>query len=946
MFMPSFVPPAYRSSLQLADTNPRQAVLQAKHVLRQTSTTEPLAKAWALYSVGWTLFRWERLREAGTHFAQALDWFRQREDYAGLLNCRVGLVFVGWMSGEGRSLQREWQFLVDEYLRLGDEQAVAQLQIYQAAHLNMLGDTARSIAQLTTLASNTSHRLAPSSLARLQRILGAAYLNQADFPTAQRYYRGALQTFRRLNWEPEIAKCLFEQARLAEQRGKYSVAISILQKASELAAQHELVLLKSQCAKGLGLIYSRLGYYQQAIALLVTARSLFIAHQRPDQAAQCDHNLGIIFYYYGLFDFSQAFYRRAQNSYQALDKTHDLLIVQRNQALILRRQGHTDAALQLLEHLAEAAQQSNDLGELAAIFQVQAQCWNDQGRYEQALNAIQQAYDYFTAIQHADAIGECLLEYATTALLLNNDGQARAYFQRAKRLLQKRPMYAWLAVYGLGRCAQAQGQLKKARLYYQKAQAIVLNMRRSVPSEHASSGFFSQAQALYCDSLSVTMTLGDPAAVLEVVEQHRAVTLQHYLNQPAVHIPVTLRQLHQERRTTLQHLINAAASEHTINEALQEYLLLSLELRHIGFAPATPIVYQFDLDRIRQQFDVAYGKAWICLIYSFYGENLLIFSLTATNLAMTQQQITPQVRHLLNQLTKPEYREFTYDDYAYAHGRSAERWSILRQAEALLLPSEIGQLSHPDHHVLLLPDECLHDLPWAALAYQSQRLCQMAVVHHLPSLQRMPSLERSVQSPNLLFVGCSFRDSEDPLIYVLDELAKVQQHWQHPIDILLDETASRQRIVQPTPQTKLGNYSHIHIATHGQMTSQQGLRAYIKLHDGDIFYDEILQLQIADALVILSVCQGADGDVLAGAEVLSLSRAFLGAGAAAVICHLWWVDDEFAVEMMDRLYQQLRLGYAAPTALAYAQRQWIEQQHDLSVAQSSAIWSGWSVIER
>ncbi|MFD3164112.1 CHAT domain-containing protein [Herpetosiphon sp. NSE202] len=946
MFIPSSVPSAYRSGLQLADTNPRQAVLHAKHGLLQTNSTEPLAQAWAFYSVGWTLFRWERLSEAATYFEQALACFRSIEDAAGLLHCRVGQVFIGWMSGTGRSLQQEWQSLVDAYQLRGDEQAVAQLQIYQAAHLNMLGDTARSIAQLTTLVSNTSHNLAPSSLARLQRILGAAYLNQADFPTAERYYRGALQTFRRLNWQSEIAKCLFEQARLAEQRGKYRQAISLLQKALDLAAQHELVLLKSQCEKGLGLIYSRLGYYQQAIELLVTARSLFIANQRPDQAAQCDHNLGIIFYYYGLFDFSQAFYRRAQNSYQALDKTHDLLIVQRNQALIVRRQGQPEAALQLLQHLAEAAQQTNDLGELAAIFQAQAQCWNDQGRHEQALDALQQAYAYFTAIQHADAMGECLLEYATTALLLNKYGQARDYFQRAKRLLQKRPMYMWLAVYGLGRCAHAQGQLKKARMYYQKAQAIVLNMRRSVPSEHASSGFFSQAQALYGDSLSVTMTLGDAAAVLEVVEQQRAVTLQHYLNQPAAHMPLTLRHLYQQRRETLQHLINAAAPEHNINEALQEYLLLSLELRHIGFVPATPIADRFELDRIRQQFDLAYGTAWICLIYSFYGEHLLIFSLTTTSLAMTQQRITPQARHLLNQLTKPEYREFTYDDYAYAHGRSAERWSILRQAQALLLPSDIEQLSDPDHHLLLLPDECLHDLPWAALAYRSQRLCQHAVLHQIPALQRIPSIERAGQSPNLLFIGCSFRDSDAPLTYVLDELEQVQQHWQYPIEILLDESASRQRIVQPTPQTTLGNYSHIHIATHGQMTSQQGLRAYIKLHDGAIFYDEILQLQIADALVILSVCHGADGDVLPGAEVLSLSRAFLGAGAAAVICHLWWVDDEYAVAMMDRLYQQLRLGYAAPTALAYAQRQWIEQQRDLTTEQSSAIWSGWSVIER
>lgn len=945
MFIPGSVPPTSLTLLNLADINPGRAVIQANQVLSQIAINSPQAKAWALYTLGWALFRWERLGEAIPYFEQALSWFRQADDQRGQLHCRAGLLFVDWMSGKGRSLQPEWQYLVRQYQILGDDQAVLQLRIYQAAHLNMLGESALSIAQLSKLATLSASTMDAGSLARLRRILGVAYLNLGDSQAAHHQYRLSIQTFRSLKWQPEIAKCLFEQARLAEHKGQHNAAMTILQKASDLAAQHELVMLKPQCDKLLGLIYSRLGHYRQAIEMLVAARSLFIFNKRQDQAAQCDHNLGIIFYYYGLFDFSQAFYRRAQNIYQSLDKIHDLLIVQRNQALILRKQGHTEAALQLLYTLAESAQNSNNLNELAHILQAQAQCWNDQGNHAKALESIQQAYQYFVTMQHPDAIGECLLDYATTALLLEDIAEARQYFQRAKRLLSKRPMYAWLAIYGLGRCAQTQGQLSRARSYYQKAQSIVLNMRRSVPSEHASSGFFSQAQALYIDSLSATIALETPAAVLELVEQQRALTLQQYLDQPAVHIPLNLREIHQQRRATLQQLLNAAAPDSNIHDALQEYLLLILELRHIGHRTPSTIYQPFDLNQIRQQFNRAYGNDWVALIYSFYGEQLLIFGLTTTTLTMSQIALNKPYINLLKQLSKPEYRDFTYDDYAYAHGRSSERWSVLNQAQALLLPSQILQLSHPNQRLLIIPDGCLHALPWAALHYQSKRLCQQAILQYIPSLQSMTIIEQPKQHQSLLFIGCTFPESAYSLFHIPDELAHIQRHWQQPMHVLLDQTASRQNILHPTEQTNLANYSHIHIATHGRMTSQQGLLAHIKLDDGDLFYDEIMQLQLTGALVILSVCQGAEGDVLPGDEVLSLSRAFLAAGAATVICHLWWVDDSLAVEMMDRLYQQLVLGYDASTALAHAQRQWINEQTDSTVEQSSALWSGWSVIE-
>lgn len=74
-------------------------------------------------------------------------------------------------------------------------------------------------------------------------------------------------------------------------------------------------------------------------------------------------------------------------------------------------------------------------------------------------------------------------------------------------------------------------------------------------------------------------------------------------------------------------------------------------------------------------------------------------------------------------------------------------------------------------------------------------------------------------------------------------------------------------------------YGLIHVATHGQLVTTSGLFAHLKLADDDLRYDDIVHIGLAGALVVLAACEGAAAEVLPGEEVLSLSRAFLAAGA-------------------------------------------------------------------
>jgi CHAT domain-containing protein len=82
--------------------------------------------------------------------------------------------------------------------------------------------------------------------------------------------------------------------------------------------------------------------------------------------------------------------------------------------------------------------------------------------------------------------------------------------------------------------------------------------------------------------------------------------------------------------------------------------------------------------------------------------------------------------------------------------------------------------------------------------------------------------------------------------------------------------------------------------------------------------------------------------------VLSLSRAFLAAGARDVIASTWQLYDAAAPQFLDLLYTHLAAGADAPTALATTQRAWLVRttgDHELDALFSAPLaWAGMSAL--
>jgi CHAT domain len=117
----------------------------------------------------------------------------------------------------------------------------------------------------------------------------------------------------------------------------------------------------------------------------------------------------------------------------------------------------------------------------------------------------------------------------------------------------------------------------------------------------------------------------------------------------------------------------------------------------------------------------------------------------------------------------------------------------------------------------------------------------------------------------------------------------------------------------------------LHLAVHGVANTAFLDRAALvpggsshSGEDGLLQVREIRDLPPRDELVTLSACDTGTGKLLGQEGIASVERAFLLAGAKAVIASLWPADETFTIGLMKRMYQHLVDGVDKGVSLRQA----------------------------
>jgi CHAT domain-containing protein len=142
----------------------------------------------------------------------------------------------------------------------------------------------------------------------------------------------------------------------------------------------------------------------------------------------------------------------------------------------------------------------------------------------------------------------------------------------------------------------------------------------------------------------------------------------------------------------------------------------------------------------------------------------------------------------------------------------------------------------------------------------------------------------------------------------------------------------------------LRGFGIIDLVTHAVVDDEQPERSAILLasgsddEDGFLQVREIPDLALDGQLVILSSCRSSSGRILGGEGAQSLSRAFLQAGAGAVLASLWPLEDEEASVLFSHFSRALGRGESVAGALSMAQRAAID------AGMPAATWAGLVIL--
>ena len=151
------------------------------------------------------------------------------------------------------------------------------------------------------------------------------------------------------------------------------------------------------------------------------------------------------------------------------------------------------------------------------------------------------------------------------------------------------------------------------------------------------------------------------------------------------------------------------------------------------------------------------------------------------------------------------------------------------------------------------------------------------------------------------------------------------------------------------------NPAVLHIATHILFPPQYsglGLVALALQQGGEmelLSATEIASMRVKLGLVILNGCSSARAPILPGAGLMGLTRAWLAAGARAVIATRWAVADQDDGELFSSFYQQLQASHGFQERKSFAQ---VLQQAQLTELHSGgqranpAHWAAYFCVER
>ena len=251
-----------------------------------------------------------------------------------------------------------------------------------------------------------------------------------------------------------------------------------------------------------------------------------------------------------------------------------------------------------------------------------------------------------------------------------------------------------------------------------------------------------------------------------------------------------------------------------------------------------------------------------------------------------------------------------------------------------LLVSPVAQWIPTKSNVIIIPDGSLSSLNFETLIPPGGKphyWIEDVTITVAPSLAQLTAEAQPTRDPgSILLVGDVVPTSQEKLPPLSPDDLDYLTKLYASSDVLKKEDATPSAFLK---RAKTRPYSWIYVSAHAISNPQSPLDSYIVLSpetkggDYKLSARELAELGLRANLVTLSACQSAGAKNVPGEGLVGLSWGVLSAGARNVVASLWSVEASSTSKLMKKFYRHLHEHEAPERALRSAKLEMMKERN-------------------
>lgn len=793
-----------------------------------------------------------------------------------------------------------------------------------------------------------------NSLSIINRLMGQ---NEQSLDYAQQ----ALRRFEAAGDKPSIAGMYLSLGNTYVDLGDGEAALVAYQKGLRLCETLQDAHRMSSFLTQLGSLYHKQGNY--GAAQMAYERSLALDQQANDAVGMTNilAQLGSLHFAQGNYAKALEYEFEALARYRQRGEKPGIASLLNNIGEVFFEQGKNTEAHEYLQQALQLSQEINRADIQAMVVQKLGHLHRFAGRHAEALAAYKQAVALNEGRQEWPSLA---VAYGNLADFYSYAGQHSEAVVAAERALELAAKLGsaeieWQMRTVIGRAQRASNQPEQARRAFDEAIKVVERMRDNASDADASkSHFLGNKLAAYHEQISLAVAQRQFATALQYAERAKARALYDVLQQGRADWNKALTEAERAAEQQLKQAMNKlnaqlmqARGKAKPDDAKVAELSAQLQKARLAYEE-----FQARLFNAHPELQLQRGQAPLFQLADAAAlvpdarTALLEFAITTTQLYLFVVTRAPELKLEVFELplTRAQLDSQVEELQRLLATRNLDfRAAAVRLYDGLLKPAQA--ILEGKTRLVIVPEERLWELPFQALHDGKQYLLERAAVSYAPSLTVLGAMQKLRQSrpnaaPSLLAFGNPAARAEGqgkpmtqpalrspglvPLPQSETEVnALARLYGARHSRVYLGAEAREDRF-----KAEAGKYDVLHIAAHGLLNDTKPLYSQVVLagaskpdgkpddaEDGLLEAWELLKLNLHPDLVVLSACETARGNVVAGEGVIGLSWALFVAGAPTVVVSQWKVDADATTPLMVEFHRQLRQRSANTKAEALRQ---------------------------